>query len=183
MNGVEALTCSVEELLDFLKSRRSIRRFKSEKPPLFLVLKVLDVARFAPSAKNSQPWEFIVVDDPNVKEKLARIHVGARPLENAPMAIVVVSDKTRSPTSYLVDGANAVMYILLALHAVGLGGVWIQTLRNIKEIQEILSIPEEKIPVAIIALGYPDESPKPKPRRPLEELVHYNKYGARKPLI
>ncbi len=175
------MTCSVDELIEFLKSRRSIRRFKPEKPPLDLVLKVLDTARFAPSAKNSQPWEFIIVDDPKVKSKLAGIHVGAKPLENAPMAIVVISDKTKSPTSYLVDGANAVMYILLALHAVGLGGVWIQTLRDIEKIQEILGLPNEKIPVAIIALGYPDESPKPKPRRPLEELVHYNKYGVKQP--
>ncbi len=175
------MTCSVDELIEFLKSRRSIRKFKPEKPPLELILKVLDTARFAPSAKNSQPWEFIIIDDPEVKSKLAGIHVGARPLENAPMAIVVVSDKTKSPTSYLVDGANAVMYILLALHAVGLGGVWIQTLRDVEKIQEILGLPSEKIPVAIIALGYPDESPKPKPRRPLEELVHYNRYGVRKP--
>lgn len=170
---------SGEEYLEFLKSRRSIRKFKPDKPPLDLVLKILDVARYAPSAMNLQPWEFIVVDDPEIKDKLSELHGGARPLKNAPMAIVVVSDKNVSPTSYLVDGANVTMYILLGLHAVGLGGVWIQTLRNPQRIQELLGLPENKVPVAIIALGYPDEKPEPKPRKPLEELVHYNKYGTK----
>lgn len=170
---------SGEEYLEFLRSRRSIRRFKPDKPPLDLVLKVLDTARYAPSAKNSQPWEFIVVDDPEVKDRLSVLHGGAKPLKNAPMAIVVVSDRSVSPTSYLVDGANATMYILLGLHAVGLGGVWIQTLRDVQRIQEILGLPENKIPVSIIALGYPDEKPEPKPRKLLEELVHYNRYGVK----
>ncbi len=166
-------------LLEFLLTRRSIRRFKPDKPPIELVLKVLDVARYAPSARNLQPWEFIIVDDAEIKNKLAELHVGAAPLKNAPMAIAVVSDKDISPVSYLVDGANAAIYILLGLHAVGLGGVWIQTLRDTERIQEILGLPKNKIPVAIIAIGYPDEQPKPKQRKPLEELVHYNRYGER----
>jgi len=71
----------VEDHLEFLKSRRSIRRFKEEKPPLELILKAIDVARYAPSAKNSQPWRFIIIDDPEVKTKLAEIHLWARPLK------------------------------------------------------------------------------------------------------
>ncbi|WFO74972.1 nitroreductase family protein [Desulfurococcaceae archaeon MEX13E-LK6-19] len=165
--------------IEFLLTRRSIRRFEDKPVPRDLLLKVIDVARYAPSAKNLQPWEFIIVDDPEVKKKLSGIHVGARPLENAPAAIVVVADKELSPVSYLVDGANATMYILLAAHAYGLGTVWIQTLRNISEIQKILGLPENKVPVAIIAIGWPAEKPGPRPRKPLEELVHINKYGNR----
>ncbi|MCD6114019.1 MAG: nitroreductase family protein [Thermoprotei archaeon] len=165
------------DFLKFLLTRRSIRKFKKKPVDLNLVLKILDVARYAPSAKNSQPWEFIVVTDEAVRERLSRIHMWASPIRKAPIAIVVVCDKDASPTSYHVDCANATMYIMLAAHALGLGTVWIQTLRNIDEIKEILKIPEGKIPIAILALGWPDEKPEPKPRKRLEEIVYMNTYG------
>lgn len=166
-----------EMLLDFLKSRRSIRKFKQVQPPRDVILKALDVARYAPSAKNSQPWRFIIVDDPDLKNKLANIHVWAKPLHDAPLAIVVVCQIDESPSSYMLDCANATLYLLLALHALGLGAVWIQALRNIEEIKQILSIPSSAIPVAIIAVGIPDETPQPRPRRSLSEIVYVNKYG------
>jgi len=165
------------DFLKFLLTRRSIRKFKKKPVDLNLVLKILDVGRYAPSAKNSQPWEFIVVTDEAVRERLSRIHMWASPIRKAPIAIVVVCDKDASPTSYHVDCANATMYIMLAAHALGLGTVWIQTLRNIDEIKEILKIPEGKIPIAILALGWPDEKPEPKPRKRLEEIVYMNTYG------
>jgi len=165
------------DFLKFLLTRRSIRKFKKKPVDLNLILKILDVARYAPSAKNSQPWEFIVVTNEAVRERLSRIHMWASPIRKAPIAIVVVCDKNASPTSYHVDCANATMYIMLAAHALGLGTVWIQTLRNVNEIKEILKIPEGKIPIAILALGWPDEKPEPKPRKRLEEIVYMNTYG------
>jgi nitroreductase len=174
---VELRVVNLDEYLEFLKSRRSIRRFKSEPPPRELILRAIDTARYAPSAKNSQPWRFIIVDDPDLKSKLANIHLSARPLYNAPLAIVVVCQIDESPTSYMLDCANATLYLLLALHALGLGAVWIQALRNIEEVKQALSIPNNAIPVAIIAVGYPDETPQPRPRKPLSEIVYLNKYG------
>ena len=171
------MTCTPDNLLEFLKSRRSIRRFKPDPVPRDLILKVLDIARYAPSAHNSQPWRFIVVEDPSIKEELANIHGGAKPLRSAPQAIVVVSDKNASPDSYLIDGANAAIYIQLAAHALGLGTVWIQTMRNIRDIRRILDLPENLVPVAILAIGYPDEQPRLRERMPLEKLVYYNKYS------
>ncbi len=82
--GVESMGCVREDYIEFLKSRRSIRVFKPEPVPEDLLLKVLDTARYAPSAHNSQPWRFIIVDDPDVKEKLAKLHGGCKPLKNAP---------------------------------------------------------------------------------------------------
>ena len=171
------MTCTPDNLLEFLKSRRSIRRFKPDPVQRDLILKVLDIARYAPSAHNSQPWRFIVVEDPSIKEELANIHGGAKPLRSAPQAIVVVSDKNASPDSYLIDGANAAIYIQLAAHALGLGTVWIQTMRNIRNIRRILDLPENLVPVAILAIGYPDEQPRLRERMPLEKLVYYNKYS------
>ncbi len=167
------------DCIEALKTRRSIREFTEEEPSLNTILKALDIARYAPSAKNTQPWRFIIVRDKNLIDKLSRIHSGATPLKNAKTAVVVLANKNESPTSYLIDASLAAVYFWLALHCIGLGAVWIQTLRNINEINKILDIPEEYIPVAIFAIGYPREKPGPKPRRPLKELVFINKYGNR----
>jgi len=79
----------------------------------------------------------------------------------------------------MLDCANATLYFLLALHALGLGATWIQSLRNVEELKELLGLPNHVVPVAIIAIGYPDENPPPRPRKPLEEIVFYNKYGVK----
>jgi len=166
-----------ESCIDLLLNRRSIRRFKPKDISDEVIQKIIDIARYAPSAKNSQPWEFIIVKDIKLREKLASIHSGAAPVRHAAVAIVVVCDPMKSPTSYLLDCANATTYLMLAAHALGLGTVWIQSLRNTSEIRRILKIPEKKIPTAIVAIGWPNESPKPRPRRELKEITHLNYYG------
>jgi len=166
-----------ENYLKFLRTRRSIRIFKPEPISDELIMKILDVARFAPSAKNKQPWEFIVVKRKDLLDRLSKIHRSAKPIARAPLAIVVICDKRLSPISYQVDCANTAMYIMLAAHALGLGTVWVQALRNIEEIQKILNIPSNKVPIAIIAVGWPAEKPEPRPRKPLNELVHENTYS------
>ncbi len=165
--------------LEFLLGRRSVRVFEDREVPLELVLKAIDVARYAPSAKNSQPWEFVVVRRRDLLDKLSEIHPGAVPLKNANLAVVVLADRERSPTSYLVDAALAAMYLWLALHCLGLGVVWIQTLRNVEEVRRIIGAPDHLTPVAILAIGWPAEKPRPRPRRSLEEIVHLETYGRR----
>ncbi|MEM4718059.1 MAG: nitroreductase family protein, partial [Desulfurococcaceae archaeon] len=107
------------------------------------------------------------------------IHMSSQVIRNAPIVITVVCHIDESPVSYALDCANATLYLLLALHALGLGAVWIQALRNIDEIKHILDIPNNAMPVAIVAVGFPDESPAPRPRRPVEDITFLNKYGAR----
>lgn len=166
-----------ESFIEFLLSRRSIRKFKKDFPSLDLVKRILDVARYAPSAGNRQPWIFIIVTDPEVKSRLAKIHRWAYPLEEAPIGVVIACNKDTSPDSYLVDCANAAMYVMLAAHAFGLGTVWIQSLRNIEDIQNILNLPNSYIPVSIIAMGYPAETPYPRARKELKEITYINLYG------
>ena len=167
------------ECLEALLTRRSIRVFLDKEVELDKILKAIDIARYAPSAKNSQPWRFIIITDRDKLEKLARLHGGASPLYSARLAVIVLANKYESPTSYLVDGSLAALYFWLALHCMGLGAVWIQTLRNVEEINELVDAPSEYVPVAIFAIGYPGEKPHAKPRRPLEEIVFINKYGVR----
>lgn len=167
----------MEHCLELLLTRRSVRKFKRDEVSDEILRKVLDVARFAPSARNSQPWEFVVVKDEKLKEELGKVHKYAYPILNAPLAVVVLCDPRASPNSYLVDCANAATYLMLAAHSLGLGSVWIQSLRDVERINEIIGAPEGKVPVAIIALGYPDERPQAPKRKDLWELVHFNKYG------
>lgn len=165
------------ECIEALKTRRSIRKFTDKNPDLNIIIKAISIARYAPSAKNSQPWRFIIIRDKKIIDKLSRLHRGASPLSNAKIAVVVIANKEESPVSYMVDASLATMYLWLALHCMGLGAVWIQTLRNTNEINNILGIPNNYVPVAILAIGYPDEKPEPRPRRPLSEIVYIDKYG------
>lgn len=167
-----------EEYLNFILTRRSIRKFKPTPVDLDLVKRILDVARYAPSAGNRQPWIFVIVTDKEVKDRLAKIHRWAYPLENAPVGIVVACNKEISPESYQVDCTCATMYIMFAAHALGLGTVWLQTLRNIEDVQKILELPSNYIPVAMLALGYPDEQPVARSRKELKDITFLNKFGA-----
>jgi len=166
-----------KKCVEFLVTRRSVRRFKDAEASDELILRVLEVAKYAPSAKNSQPWEFIVIKDPELRRRLAGIHPYAAPIAGAPLAIAVICDPSKSPTSYAVDCANVATYLLLAAHAFGLGAVWIQTLRNIEEVRKILKVPASKVPIALIALGWPGEKPKLKPRKEVSEITYLNYYG------
>lgn len=163
-------------MLEFLLSRRSIRKYRDEEVSEELLLELLDVARWAPSGGNRQPWEFILIRNSKVIRELSKCSTGAKPLENAKAAVAVVVDSRISPRTYLLDGANATLYILLAAHALNLGGVWINALENV-EMKKILRIPDDKVLVSIVALGWPSEEPKPKPRKSLEELLHVDYYG------
>lgn len=165
------------ECIEALLTRRSIRVFSEREVSLDLVLKAIDIARYAPSARNSQPWRFIVITDRELLDKLSRLHGGARPLANAKLAVLVLASEKESPTSYIVDASLAAMYLWLALHCMGLGAVWIQTLRDVESIRELLEIPSEYVPIGLLAIGYPSEKPHAKPRKPLEDIVYLNKFG------
>jgi len=165
----------------FLLSRRSVRRFKPDPVPLDLVLKALDLARYAPSAHNRQPWEFVIVQDRGKIEELSKIHEWSAPVARAPVAVVVLADTQQAPDSYMQDGAIAAMYLWLALHCVGLATVWIYTLNRAEEIRRIIGAPSHLFPVAIFPVGFPAAEPKPRPRKELKELVSLDTYGTRLP--
>lgn len=169
--------CDKEELIRFLLTRRSIRKFRPELVDMDIIKRILDVARYAPSAGNRQPWIFIVVTDRELKSKLASIHRGANSLNEAPVGLIIACDKNTSPESYQVDCANVTMYVMLAAHALGLGSVWLQTLRNIEDIQKLLNLPLNYVPVSMLALGYPAETPPPRTRKSLSEITYLNNYS------
>jgi SagB-type dehydrogenase family enzyme len=146
--------------------------------------RLIDAARWAPSAGNIQPWEFIIVRKPETKRKLAEAALEQTFIEEAPVVIVVCADENRSSQGYgtrgktlycLQDTAAATQNIHLAAYALGLGTCWVGAFRE-DEAKKILNIPSGVRPVAIIPVGYPAEKPQPRNRRPINQITHYESF-------
>jgi len=172
------------DLMDAIKTRRSIRRYKETPVPENLLKEVLNAARLAPSADNAQPWRIIVVMDEQLKLKLAAASYGQKFIAQAPLVLVVCGIPDEAfPTmggymsAHIVDVAIAVDHMTLAAHAVGLGTCWIGWFKEDK-VREVLGIPEDVRVIALTPLGHPDESPALTPRKNLEDLVMYDKFKA-----
>lgn len=169
------------DVIEAIKTRRSIRRFKKEPLDKNLILKVIDAARYAPSSRNSQPWEFIVVQRPETLARLSEIHRYAWLIKDAPAAIIVLANESLSPLRYPQDTSAAIQNMLLAAHSLGLGTCWVavystkdRDLEN--KVREVIELPEDRRAMAIIAMGYPDYQPAEKKLRSLDEVVHWEKF-------
>lgn len=172
------------DLFEAIKSRRSVRRFTREDVSEEEVEKLIDAARWAPSAGNIQPWEFVVVRKPEIKHKLSIAALHQTFIEEAPVVIVVCANQHRSGRGYgargvhlycLQDTAAATQNMLLAATALGLATCWVGAFRE-EEAKRALNLPEGVRPVAIIPVGHPAERPLARSRRPLSEIVHYETY-------
>ena len=165
------------EVLDAIRTRRAIRKYKKEPVPPELIEKLLEAGRWVPSADNSQPWEFIAFTDAELKKKVSRSFVLGLFLAEAPLGIAVVVNPWRTPCA-IQDGTLAAYAIWLAAHALGLGACWINP--NISRgIKKILGIPATKKLICILSIGYPAESPV-HTRRKLGDFVYFEKHGNKK---
>lgn len=172
------------DVLEAIKGRRSIRAFESRNVPDELVEKLIDAARWAPSAGNIQPWEFVVVRKSEIKRMLAEAALNQSFIEEAPVVIVVCANENRSMQGYGVRGktlyciqdtAAAIQNIHLTAYSLGLGTCWVGAFKEEKA-KEILKAPQGIRPVAIIPVGYPAETPPPRNRRPTSQIVHYETF-------
>lgn len=168
------------DVFEAIKGRRSVRAYASREVSDETVERLIDAARWAPSAGNVQPWEFIIVRSSEIKRKLAAAALNQTFIEEAPVVIVVCADKQRSAQAYgsrgaslycIQDTAAAIQNLHLAAYALGLGTCWVGAFRE-DQATEALGLPLHIRPVAIIPVGYPAEKPKPRPRRSLEEIIH-----------
>lgn len=191
-----------ETFIDFVKERRSIRFFKPDPIPEGYIEKILEAARWAPSAANSQPWEFIVVKDKKLKDNLIDILVKVgrgrfRRGQGAPVLIIVCGDvrtKIFYPPPLNVENkifnlslTNVFLYIHLAARTLGIGSQWVsigpvgsQLEREHSAIKKLLNIPEYLEIFDMVALGYPAFQPKPRSIRSLDEITHYDLYDKSK---
>lgn len=171
--------------IENIMTRTSIRQFKAQPVEQDKVDILLKAAMAAPSALNLQPWHFIVIND---KETIALLS-GKQPT-NAPLMIAVCGDtdktmlpdgSTKLPDFWVEDVSAATENLLLAAHALGLGAVWTgvyPAMDRTAEVANVLNCPQNIVPLAVVRVGYPDESPEPK-NKYKEENISYNKFGAK----
>ena len=180
------------DLVQAIKERRSVRKFKSDPVSDELVTTVLEAGRWAPSWANTQCWRFIVVRDDQIKADLAetkgRGNPAAEAIKNAPVTIVICGElgtsgyyKGEAPTNkgdwYMFDTALAAQNMMLTAHSLGLGTVPVG-LFNAAEVAAILELPPNVQVVILLPLGYPDEDPRAPRRKELSETTSSNKYGS-----
>ena len=167
------------DAMEAILTRRSIRKYTKQPVPDEVVKELLEAAMYTPSAGNRQPWCFVVISDSKILNEIPRYHSYSQMLKEAPVAILVCYDSDLQLGEYGVqDCSAATQNILLAAHAKGLGAVWLGlnlTEPRITAIKNLLSLPEQIIPVSLISIGYPAEQ-KPQPDRYRADRVHYNQW-------
>ena len=212
----------MDDLLDMMIQRRSIRRYKPMDVPDELLEKIMEAGRWAPSGDNNQPWRFIVVRDAEVKRKMGEIakegsarrfavefFIGRMQhrfeklkdpakreaafrklttgdvsafLAHAPVIIVVCAKLDVWDVPY--DSAMCLQNMMLMAHSLGLSTCCVvapvSDMRDDIKTMELLKIPHGYKVALPLAIGYPDESPNPRPRIPLEELIYYEAFGQRR---
>ncbi len=172
------------DVFEAIKKRRSVRAYADEKVSEKDVERLIEAARWAPSAGNIQPWEFVVVKDVETKRKLSEAALNETFIEKAPVVIVVCADLNRSSRGYgsrgkhlysLQDTAAATENILLAAQELGLATCWVGAFHE-NEVAKAVKAPRNLRPVAIVAVGHPAERPVAPPKRSVNEIVHYETF-------
>lgn len=165
-----------------LLTRRSVRQYQADKKIAKSDIEdILKIAMYAPSGCNRQPWEFVVVDDEKIIDKMIAAHSHASFLKDASAGIVVCGDTTKELDDgfWVVDCSAATQNLLLALHGRGMGGCWCAIYpyeERMKEFQKILNLPENIKPLALVVAGYPAQIPSQPKDRYNPDKVHYNGY-------
>ncbi len=172
----------VMSVLEVIKARKSVRKYKEDAIPEEVFLRVMEAARLAPSGKNAQPWKFIIVQKPFLKEKLAVASRNQFFIARAPMVIVACGFPDQSypyqgnyMKSWPIDVGIALEHLMLQAQEEGLGTCWIGAFEE-KDVKVILNIPKEVKVLALTPLGYPDEEPKDRGRKSLDQITSYDCY-------
>ena len=172
------------DLFDAIHARRTIRTFNGKKIPRGDLEKMVDAGRLAPSATNRQMWEFIVITKKKVLDDiLHHFHAGRKykthedgKFDGTSAIIAVIVDGSNE--YWREDGAAATENILLAAKGLGWGSCWIegQMRPHEEHFKELLAVPEEKRILLMIALGEPVKWSPPPPKKPLSEVLHWERY-------
>ncbi len=173
---------------ELVKKRRSVRKYLNKKIPREIIDQCLEAARLAPSACNVQPWSFIVIDNPELKNKIAdQAFSGLYSLNSfvkqAPVLIVVITDKVSFKTGLgklfrkvqysLIDIGIACDHLTLQAEELGVGSCWLGWF-NEKVVKKILNLPKSDSVDILISLGYPEKDYiKEKKRKSLDEIRRY----------
>lgn len=171
---------------DLIGKRRSIRKYQNRPVEPEKIAWIIEAALRAPSSRRLNPWEFVVVDNPETIRELSRAKQhGSAFLQGAPLAVIVCADPEKCDV-WIEDAAIATVYISLAAEALGLGNCWIQIRerehgggKTAEEfVREVLRVPQGLKVESIIAIGYPDEPKLGHSREELQyEKIFVNRFG------
>jgi nitroreductase len=170
------------DFYDVIKKRKSIRKYKGDPVPDDVLNRILEAGRTAPSAKNIQPWHFIVVRDPNTKKKLAEASRNQMFMADADVILVGCILNSIAWTrmgGYMnagpVDLTIAMEHMILAAACEGLGTCWIGAFVE-EDVKKILQVPDDVTVLALTPVGYPAEEAKDRGRKHLREIVSYDSW-------
>jgi nitroreductase len=160
------------DALEAIRKRRSIREYTGEPIPREDLLAIIDAGRLAASGHNNQPWDFVVITD---QEMIERLKIASQWMEKAGAIIAVVMDP--SSRWWLEDGAAAVENMLIASTALGYGSCWLEgyTIPREEEFKALLGVPADKRLLTLVPIGVPVEWPT-REKKPLEEVLHWERY-------
>jgi len=168
------------EIIEGILTRRSIRKYTHQEITKEQIYEVVKAGMYAPSARNQQPWHFVIVDDSELLNKISKIHPYAKMLTEAKWAIIVCGDEQLelSKGYWVVDCSAATQNILLAAHGLGLGAVWLGLYPREERknaIKDLFQFPDNIQPLSLISIGYPNEE-KELPERFKKERIHPNQW-------
>ena len=172
------------DVFEAIEKRRSIRVYMSEEVSEKDVERLIEAARWAPSAGNIQPWEFVIVTNQETKRRLSAAALHQTFIEEAPVVIVVCADEARSSEGFgsrgarlycLQDTAAATENMLLAAQALGLATCWVGAFHE-DEVANVINAPRNVRPVAIVPVGRSGEKPRVPPKRLVRRIVHYERF-------
>lgn len=172
------------EVFEAISGRRSVRTYIDKEVPESVLHQLLSSAIMAPSAGNLQSWEFIVVRELKTKKALVHAALNQQFIARAPVIIVVCAHQHRSAQRYgsrgselycIQDTAAAIQNLLLAAYALDIGTCWVGAFKE-QDVSEILAIPDNVRPLALIPIGYTTRDPSPPSRIPLAQVLHYERY-------
>ena len=169
------------DVIEAIKTRRSVRSYQDKPVEPDKLQQVLEAARLAPSASNSQDWKFVVVQDPQTRQALAKACHNQAFVAQAPVVIVACStNPTRlmasgQPTA-AVDLAIAVDHITLVATELGLGTCWIGAF-DAPAVAKLLAVPADAVVVHVLPLGYPAETPSARSRKAASEVICQEKFS------
>lgn len=163
------------DTIEALKTRRSIRKYKSDPVPKELIEKVIDCGRLAPTARNVQPWEFVVITDSSTLKRIGGMANHGKFIADAPVCVVVLSKETKY---WLEDASAATQNLLLAAHALGLGACWIAGDKKdyAEPVRELVGAPAGFRLISLVTIGYADEQPTADKKRSLGEVLHWERF-------
>ncbi len=169
------------QIHEAIKNRRSVRAYKSDPIPEQSLRKVLEAARLAPSAHNDQDWKFIIIKDIKKRKQLAQAARSQSFIAEAPVVIAAVALNPERVMScevpaYAINLTIAVDHMTLQACEQGLGTCWIGAFSQ-EEVKKVLKIPDKYKVVALLPLGFPADSPRPKTRKSLEEIICYENFN------